>query len=61
MDVDVFARKALRGIDRNQPIVIVPGFWKLFWYLERLSPSLSLWLWTKLYGDFRDELAPYRA
>ncbi len=60
MDVDVFARKALRQIDRNKPIVIVPSFWKVAWLLERLSPSLSLWFWTKLYGHFSDELAPYR-
>lgn len=60
MDVDAFARKALRGIDRDKPIVIVPAFWKLFWLLERFSPSLSLWVWGKLYGQFRDELAPYR-
>jgi len=60
MDVDVFARKALRELERNKPIVIVPSFWKLFWLLERFSPSLSLWVWGKMYGQFRQELAPYR-
>jgi hypothetical protein len=60
MDVDVFARKALRELERNKPIVIVPSFWKLFWLLERFSPSLSLWVWGKMYGHFRQELAPYR-
>lgn len=60
MNVDVFARKALRDIERNKPIVIVPSFWKAAWWLERFSPSLSLWFWGKLYGQFREELAPYR-
>lgn len=60
MDVDMFARKALREIERNKPIVIVPSFWKTVWWLERLSPSLSLWFWGKLYGQFREELEPYR-
>lgn len=27
MNVDLFARKALRGVDRNQPIIIVPPSW----------------------------------
>lgn len=60
MDVEVFARKALREIERDKPIVIVPFFWRAFWWLERFSPSLSLWFWGKLYGRFRKELEPYR-
>jgi NAD(P)-dependent dehydrogenase (short-subunit alcohol dehydrogenase family) len=60
MDVDIFARKALRQIERNKPIVIVPSMWKALWWLERLSPSLSLWLWGKMSRQFRNELAPYR-
>ncbi len=60
MDVDVFARKALREIERNKPIIIVPSFWKAFWLLERFSPTLSLWVWGKMYGQFRKELEPYR-
>jgi len=60
MDVDAFARKALRGVDRNLPIIIVPSWWKLFWWLERFSPSLSLWAWSKAYAHYRAELEPYR-
>ncbi|MEM7435991.1 MAG: SDR family oxidoreductase [Myxococcota bacterium] len=60
MDVDVFASKAMKGIDRNRPIVIEPVHWRLFYWLERVSPRLSLWLWAKLYSQFRDELEPYR-
>lgn len=60
MDVEAFARKALRQIERNKPIVVVPAMWRAFWLLERLSPSLSLWVWGKMYGQFRRELEPYR-
>lgn len=60
MDVDTFARKALREIERNKPIVIVPSMWKVFWLLERVSPRLSLWFWSKMYSQFHKELAPYR-
>lgn len=42
MDADVFADKALRGVLRNEAIIVVPRWWKALWYLERLSPSLSM-------------------
>jgi NADP-dependent 3-hydroxy acid dehydrogenase YdfG len=37
-----FAERALRAVLRNDPIIVVPAWWKAFWYLERLSPSLSM-------------------
>jgi len=61
MDVRVFARKALRQVARNVPIIIVPSWWKMFWIVERLSPALSLWLWGKMYERMHRELAPYRS
>jgi hypothetical protein len=42
MDVGRFAAKVLDQVARNRAIIVVPGWWKLFWWLERLSPSLSL-------------------
>ncbi|MDG4666896.1 SDR family oxidoreductase [Mycobacterium sp. 236(2023)] len=42
MDADVFADKALRAVVRNEAIIVVPGWWKALWYLERLSPGLSM-------------------
>lgn len=42
MDVDVFADKALRAVLRNQAIIVIPRWWKALWYLERLSPALSM-------------------
>lgn len=42
MDADVFADKALRGVVRNEAIIVVPKWWKALWYLERLSPALSM-------------------
>jgi NAD(P)-dependent dehydrogenase (short-subunit alcohol dehydrogenase family) len=60
MDPRVFARQTLRKVARNAPIIIVPSWWNLFWFVERLSPRLSLWLWGKLYGRIQRLLAPYR-
>ncbi len=42
MDPDVFAAKVLRAVARNEAIIVLPAWWKAFWYLERLSPALSL-------------------
>jgi NAD(P)-dependent dehydrogenase (short-subunit alcohol dehydrogenase family) len=37
-----FAERALRAVLRNDAIIVVPAWWKVFWYLERLSPALSM-------------------
>jgi hypothetical protein len=36
-----FAERVLRAVSRNDAIIIVPGWWKAFWYLDRLSPAIS--------------------
>jgi NAD(P)-dependent dehydrogenase (short-subunit alcohol dehydrogenase family) len=42
MDPSDFATRALRGVLRDQAIIVVPSWWKALWYLERLSPGLSM-------------------
>jgi NAD(P)-dependent dehydrogenase (short-subunit alcohol dehydrogenase family) len=42
MDPGLFARKALRAIARNEAIIVIPAWWKLIWWLNRLSPTLGL-------------------
>ena len=42
MEPDEFAEQALRAVLRNQAIIVVPRWWKALWYLERLSPALSM-------------------
>ena len=39
---EVFAERALRAVLRGDAIIVVPGWWKAWWYLERLSPALSM-------------------
>ncbi|MCX5214366.1 SDR family oxidoreductase [Kitasatospora sp. NBC_00240] len=46
-----FAKKALDAVAKNQGIIIVPGFWKLFWWLFRISPSFCLNIATKNFKD----------
>jgi NAD(P)-dependent dehydrogenase (short-subunit alcohol dehydrogenase family) len=47
MDPDIFARKALRQIARNKPIIVIPSWWRLIWWLDRTSPQLSILLAQK--------------
>jgi NADP-dependent 3-hydroxy acid dehydrogenase YdfG len=42
MASEKFAERALRAVLRGDAIIVVPTWWKAWWYLERLSPSLSM-------------------
>lgn len=37
-----FAERALRAVLRGDAIIVLPTWWKAFWYLERFSPALSM-------------------
>ena len=41
MDANLLAKKVLGDVSRNRAIIIYPRWWKVFWYLERISPGLS--------------------
>ena len=42
MEPEKFAERALRAVLRGDAIIVVPAWWKAWWYLERLSPALSM-------------------
>jgi short-subunit dehydrogenase len=42
MAPELFAQRALRAVLRGDAIIVVPPWWKALWYLERLSPALSM-------------------
>ena len=42
MAPDAFADRALRAVLRGDAIIVFPRWWKALWYLERLSPALSM-------------------
>jgi NAD(P)-dependent dehydrogenase (short-subunit alcohol dehydrogenase family) len=42
-----FAEQALRAIARNRAIIIIPSWWRIVWWLNRLSPSAGLYLGRK--------------
>jgi NAD(P)-dependent dehydrogenase (short-subunit alcohol dehydrogenase family) len=43
---DVFARAALKAVARNKAIIVIPWWWKVFWWAYRLSPALAL-VWAR--------------
>jgi NAD(P)-dependent dehydrogenase (short-subunit alcohol dehydrogenase family) len=42
-----FADQALRAVARNRAIIIIPSWWRIVWWLNRLSPGLGLVLGQK--------------
>lgn len=42
MPPDVFAYKTINSVAKNKAIIIVPAWWKLFWWINRLFPSLGI-------------------
>ena len=53
MDPALFAEKVLDALARNKALIIVPGWWRLFWWLSRLSPALELSLAQRGYRSAR--------
>jgi len=57
MSPDTFARKALDAIAKNKAIIVIPSWWKLFWWVDRLSPSLTILQLRKSYQNLGKMIA----
>jgi short-subunit dehydrogenase len=60
MPPDIFAEKVLNSVAKNKAIIIVPSWWKVFWWINRLSPSFARFLaqkrfqyWHKKFGTLQ--------
>jgi len=53
MPPERFAAAALRAVARNRAIIIIPSWWKLFWWLNRLSPSIGLYIGKIAFAQWR--------
>ena len=42
MPPDAFAVKAIDAIANDQAVIVQPSWWKLFWWIDRLSPRLTM-------------------
>ena len=47
MSPNLFAKKVLKSVAKNRAIIIIPSWWKVFWWINRLSPSLGILLAQK--------------
>jgi len=42
MPARIFAHKVLDAVARNKAIIIFPRWWRVFWWINRLSPALGI-------------------
>lgn len=56
MPADLFAEKALDAVAKNEPIVIIPSWWKMIWRLHRFFPLFGLSLVQKQYQDMQKQM-----
>ena len=42
-----FVERALRAVAKNRAIIVIPTWWRIVWWLNRLSPSLGFYLGRK--------------
>jgi short-subunit dehydrogenase len=56
MSPDIFSEKVLNSVAKNKAIIIVPSWWRLFWWINRLSPSLARSLAQKRFQKMRKQL-----
>ena len=56
MDPSLFARKALNYVAKNKTIIVLPQYYKAFWWINRLFPSLGMFLGRQSYQDGQRKL-----
>ena len=56
MPPNILAKKALNLIAKNKAIIIVPSWYKLFWWIHRLFPSLGILLAQKNFQSIQKKL-----
>jgi NAD(P)-dependent dehydrogenase (short-subunit alcohol dehydrogenase family) len=56
MEPDVFARRVIDDVIDNVAIIVHPKWWKALWYLDRLSPSLGMKVWSIILSTMRTQL-----
>lgn len=56
MAPEVFAQQVIDLVAKNTPIIIVPSWWKVYWWTNRLFPSLGILLAQKSYRKRQEQL-----
>ena len=56
MSPNLFAKKVLKSVAKNKAVIIVPSWWRVYWWLNRLSPSLGIFLSRKQFQKVQKEV-----
>ena len=56
MEPGPFAQKVAIAVARNEAIIVVPGWYKAFWLLDRLAPTVAEALTTSIFIRRRAEI-----
>ncbi len=57
LDANVAARRIMKGVARNAPYIFVPFYARIFWWAQRLSPTLVRYLIRQSMATFRAQRA----
>jgi short-subunit dehydrogenase len=58
MEPDGLARKALDAVEKNQPLIVIPRWYKAVWWLDRAAPRITLRLFEAVLNRDLDAIAP---
>jgi NAD(P)-dependent dehydrogenase (short-subunit alcohol dehydrogenase family) len=61
MDPALLAGRVIEAVERNRAIIIEPKWWRLFWYLDRLSPRLGGKLGERTFREMQRDLEAMRS
>ncbi len=56
LPVEKFARIALKQIADNKAIIVIPGYYKIMWFFNRLSPLLGIGMSRSIFNGMRRHL-----
>ncbi len=56
MAPNIFSEKVLDLVARNKAVIVVPSWWKLYWWINRLSPSFGISLAEKWFQKIQKEV-----
>ena len=56
MDSARFAEQVLDQVAANREIIVVPSWWKLIWWLNRLAPGLGSRLAARAYREMKAQI-----
>ena len=56
MSPRIFAGKVLNWVAKNRAVIIVPSWWKFYWWINRVSSSLGMSLAQKSFQKWQKEL-----